>query len=181
MEKVKILGVDPSLRFTGLALIEYNTELAPNDPEAYAIKHCQVLVNPQKYKGKEALYNMIDMLYEASQKPCYASCDNVIIESPSTMFSKTFAISTLSMLAHVSGATIGIFGAEKSYLFSPVEWNRRTKKEVTHNRTVAFLGTPDNWGYEKRVKSDKHMEHILDAASMALWWVKSNYVEEEGE
>jgi hypothetical protein len=43
---------------------------------------------------------------------------------------------------------------------------------------VAFLGDPDKWHYEKRIKSEKYMEHALDAASMALWWIKSNYLED---
>ncbi len=35
MEQVKILGVDASLRNTGLSIVSYNNELAPDDPNAF--------------------------------------------------------------------------------------------------------------------------------------------------
>jgi len=84
----------------------------------------------------------------------------------------------MSSIAHIAGGAVALLGIEKAHIFQPIEWNRRRKKEVTHAQTIAFLGNPDSWHYEKRVKSEKHMEHILDAASMALWWIKSNYLEE---
>ena len=178
MEKVRILGVDPSLRNTGLAIVTYNTELPPSDPKAFSATHCQVLVNPQKYTGTEAILNMLDMIYEESKKPCYKEIDTVIVESPAIMFNKKISSSVVASLAHISGGAVALFGIEKSHLFRPNEWNKTRKKEITHNQTFAFLGSSDDWHYEQRVKSEKYMEHILDAASMALWWIKSNYLEE---
>lgn len=179
MEKVRILAVDPSLRNTGLCVVTYNTELAPNDPAAFEATHCQVLVNPQKYTGTEAILHMLDMLNEEARKDCYRDIDTVLVESPPIMFNKNWSGGTVSAIAHISGGAVAFFGVEKSYLFRPNEWNKTRKKEITHNQTVAFLGNPDNWHYEKRVKSEKFMEHILDAASMGLWWIKSNYIEED--
>ena len=178
MEKIKILGVDPSLRNTGLAIVTYNTELPLSDPSAFTTSHCQVLVNPAKYTGTEAILNMLDMIHEEAQKICYQEAEIVLIESPPVMFNKNWSGGAIASIAHISGGAVALFGIEKSHLFRPNEWNKTRKKEVTHNQTTAFLGNADTWHYEKRVKSDKYMEHILDAASMALWWIKSNYLEE---
>lgn len=178
MEKVRILGVDPSLRNTGLAIVTYNTELPPNNPEAFSVSHCQVLVNPAKYTGTEAILNMLDMIHEESLKSSYREVENVIVESPPVMFNKNWSGGAIAAIAHISGGAVAFLGIEKSHLFRPNEWNKTRKKEVTHNQTVAFLGNPDGWHYEKRVKSEKYMEHALDAASMALWWIKSNYIED---
>jgi hypothetical protein len=178
VEKVNILGVDPSLRKTGLAVVSYNTEKPSGDPSAYEVTHCLVCVNPPKYTGKDAILNMLDMLFECSQKPCYQDVDNVIVESPAVMFNKLWSAGTISSIAHISGGAVALLGIQKAHIFRPNEWTKTRKKEVTHAQTVAFLGSPDSWHYEKRVKSEKHMEHILDAASMALWWIKSNYLED---
>lgn len=177
MEIVRVLGVDPSLRNTGLCVVSYNSELPVTDPKAFKAEYCQVLVNPQKYTGTEAILNMIDMMQDCAELPHY-DVDDVIVESPAIMFNKSWSGGTISSIAHVSGAAVAVFGLEKAHLFRPNEWNKTRKKEITHNQTIAFLGEPDTWHYEKRVKSEKYMEHILDAASMALWWIKSNYLED---
>lgn len=178
MEKVRILGVDPSLRNTGIAVVTYNSELDVTDPKAFETSHCQVLVNPQKYKGTEAILNMLDMLYEESQKECYQNVDTVIVESPAIMFNKNISSSVVASLAHISGGAVAIFGIHKAHLFRPNEWNKTRKKEVTHNQTISILGSPDVWHYEKRIKSEKYMEHILDAVSMSLFWIRNTYLEE---
>lgn len=178
MEKLRILGIDPSLRNTGLSIVTYNTEMSPEDPKAFKVSHCQVLVNPQKYTGTEAILNMLDMLSEESMKDEYKEVDNVIVESPAIMFNKKISSSVVASLGHISGGAVSLFGIAKAHLFRPNEWNKTRKKEITHSQTVAFLGSPDDWHYEKRVKSEKFMEHILDATSMALWWIRSNYIEE---
>lgn len=178
MEKVKILGVDPSLRNTGLSIVTYNSELSPNDVNAFTVSHCQVLVNPAKYTGTDAILNMLDMIYEESKKLCYQEVETVIVESPAIMFNKTWSQGTISSIAHISGGAVALFGIGKSHIFRPNEWNKTRKKDITHNQTMAFLGNADTWHYEKRVKSEKYMEHILDATSMALWWIKCNYLED---
>ncbi len=178
MEVVKILGVDPSLRNTGLAIVHYNTELPLSDPKAFKVTDCQVLVNPQKYTGTDAILNMLDMIHTESKKPCYQEVDNVIVESPAIMFNKKISSSVVAALGHISGGAVALLGIEKAHLFRPNEWNKSRKKEITHNQTIAFLGNSDDWHYAKRVKSEKFMEHILDATSMGLWWLRSNYVEE---
>lgn len=178
MEKVRVLGVDPSLRNTGLAIVTYNTELPVSDVKAFTVEHCQVLVNPQKYTGTDAILNMLDMLCECANEKAYQDVDDVIIESPAIMFNKTWSGGTISSIAHISGGAVALFGIEKAHLFRPNEWNKTRKKEITHNQTVGILGDYNLWHYEKRLKSEKYLEHVMDAASMALWWIKSNYLEE---
>lgn len=178
MEKVKILGIDPSLRNTGLAVITYNTELSPSDPKSFQVSDCQVLINPKKYTSIDAILNMLDMMQTEAEKECYQQPETVLVESPPIMFNKNWSSSVLSNIAHVAGGAAVIFGLEKCHLFQPNQWNKSRKKEVTHNKTIAFLGSPEKWHYQSKVK-DNYMEHVLDAVSMALWWIRSNYVEEE--
>lgn len=178
MEKVNILAVDPSLRNTGMVIVTYNTQLAATDKAAFQVRHAQTLVNPQKFTGTDAILNMLDMINEESKKFYYQDVETVLVESPPIMFNKAWSGGTVASIAHVSGGAVALLGIEKARLFRPNEWNKTRKKEVTHANTVAFLGDPDGWHFEKRVKSEKHMEHILDAASMALWWIKSNYLED---
>jgi hypothetical protein len=178
MEKVKILGVDPSLRNTGMAIVTFNTELLITDPKAFEVSHCQVLVNPAKFKGTEAILNMLDMIKNESQKECYQEVETVLVESPPIMFNKAWSGGAVASIAHISGGAVALLGLEKAHLFRPNEWNKTRKKEVTHANTVSILGDPDRWQYEKCIKSQKYMEHLLDAASMCLFWIKSNYLEE---
>lgn len=178
MEIIKVLGVDPSLRNTGLAIVNYNTEFSADHPSAFTTTHCQVLTNPQKYTGTDAILNMLDMIHEESKKLCYQEPSIVLIESPAIMFNKKISSSVVAALGHISGGAVALLGIEKSHLFRPSEWNKCRKKDITHYQTMAILGNSDGWHYEKRVKSEKFMEHVLDAASMALWWIKSNYIDE---
>ena len=179
MEIIKVLGVDPSLRNTGLAIVSFNTEMSPSDPKAFKVSHCQTLVNPQKFTGKDAILNMLDMIHEQSQKSCYQEVDTVLVESPAIMFNKTWSQGTISSIAHISGGAVALLGIEKAHIFRPNEWNKSRKKDVTHNSTTMFLGSADKWNYEKVPKNEKFLEHILDATSLALWWIRSNYIEDE--
>lgn len=178
MEKVRILGVDPSLRNTGMGIVTFNSELPVTDPKAFEVSHCQVLVNPQKYTGTEAILNMLDMIHEESKKECYQEVDNVIVESPAIMFNKKISSSVVASIAHISGGAVALLGIEKAHLFRPNEWNKTRKKEVTHAHTITLLGDTESWHYEKCIKSEKYMEHVLDAISMCLFWIRANYLED---
>ncbi len=176
MENVRILGIDPSLRKTGLAVVNYNVEAELNDPKRFQVTDCNVLVNPQKYKGTDAIMSMIEMMRESSENEAYKNVDDILIESPGVIFNKAWSAGMMTTIAHVAGAAIVIYDMEKTHLFKPGEWNSRQKKEVTHQKTIGILGDPSTWHFAKRVK-DCHMEHVLDAASMALWWIKMNYID----
>lgn len=174
-EFIKVLGVDPSVRSTGIAIVSYNTETKIISPPT----NCQVLLNPPKFKGNDAILNMLDMIKEISFEECYRDCDYVIVESPGIMFNKNYSSSVIAMLGHISGGAVAILGLDKSYLFKPSEWNRSRKKDITHNKTQAVLGDISSWHFQKKIKSEKYSEHVLDAASMALWWIKSNFEESD--
>jgi hypothetical protein len=178
MEIVTILGVDPSLRNTGLAVVEYNTDFSVHDPAGFKIRNCQTIINPPKYANTDAILNMIDLINEESKKECYLNVDNVMIESPPAMFNKNWCAGTVASIAHISGACVALLGVDKSYLFRPNEWNKSRKKDITHAETVAFFGSIDDWHFEKVIKNEKHLEHVLDAASLALWWIRANYNQE---
>lgn len=172
MEIVKILGCDPSLRATGLALVEYNTET-----KKYKVSRCRTLSNPQKYTGKDAILNMLDMIREVAEE--YEDADTIIVESPPVLFNKNWSQGTVASIAHVSGGAAALLGLEKTFLFRPNEWNKNRKKDVTHKNTIEVLGDPDTWGYAQRIKSERKLEHVLDAASMAAFWIKHQYIDEE--
>jgi hypothetical protein len=178
LEIVKILSIDPSLRSTGMAVINFNTEKDPSDPTAFKVTDCQVLLNPNKYKRKDAILNMIDMLKYESCKPCYNGMDALLVEGPPAIFRQnaSWAAGTISSIAHISGACVALFGVEKAFLFNPIDWNRRKSKEITHANTQMFLGSCDLWKFEKNLKNPKHYEHVLDAASMGLWFIRENYI-----
>lgn len=175
MEKVKVLGVDPSLRNTGLALLTYDTET-----NEIKVSQCQTIVNPQKYKGKDAILNMLDMIQkEAEEVEDYRTQDTNVIESPAVLFNKNWSGGTMSLIAHISGGSAVIFGLTKSYFFRPNEWNKSRKKEVTHAQAMKIIGKPDDWHFRRMVKNEDHLEHIYDAACLALFWIKNHYIEDE--
>lgn len=176
-QKMKVLGIDPSLRNTGLAVVTYDKSLDITDPKAFQVTGCQVVCNPKEHKGTNAILSMLDMLADESMKEVYESVNDVIIESPPTIFSKTFSVASLSSIAHITGGCIMAFHIGKAHIFRPTEWNRSRQKDVTHAQTVSILGDPSTWTYEKKTKNAKYMEHILDAASMALFWIRSNQFE----
>lgn len=178
MEIVRILGVDPSLRNTGLAVVCYNTEKNLLDSGAFWVEGCKTITNPQKFKGTSAILNMLDLMDETSRSEVYKNLDAVLVESPPIMFNKEWSQGTMSSIAHISGGAAVVFGLEKCHLFRPNEWNKCRKKEVTHNKTEAFLGEIDGWSFEKKPKNKKMLEHILDAASMAMWFLRANYLED---
>ncbi len=178
MEKIRVMGIDPSLRNSGVAIVEYNAELPINDPESFKVCHCQVLTNPQKYTGTNAIMNMLDMLQDCAKEECYQKADDIIIESPAVIFNQAWSAGAIVPVAHIAGGAAVIFGLEKIKLFRPNEWNATKKKIVTHTNMLNFFGDADKWHYETRVKSERFMEHIFDAVSMAWWWIKKNYGEE---
>lgn len=171
MEIVKILGCDPSLRNTGLAMVCYNCET-----KEFKVERCQTLSNPQKYTGKDAILNMLDMIRSVAED--YADADTILVESPPVMFNKNWSQGTVSSIAHVSGGATALLGLEKTFLFRPNEWNKNRKKDVTHRNAIEVLGDPETWGYAKIIKSEKKLEHVLDAAAMALFWIKHQYIED---
>lgn len=178
MGKISILGVDPSLRNTGLCVVSYDPKLSLQDPAAFTVTGANVLVNPKQFTGTDAILNMLDMICDESLKTSYCKADQAIIESPALMFNKKISSSVVASIAHISGGCVVAFGIERARIYRPSEWNKSRRKDVTHANTQIILGNYSTWGYERKIKNEKQMEHILDAASMALWWIRANYLED---
>ncbi len=172
MEKVSIVGIDPSLRNTGIALVNYDIE-----NKKYSVTNCRVLSNPQKYTGKNAILNMLVMIRDvATSTEEYEKAKAVVIESPSILFNKSWAGGTISSIAHISGGAAVAFGLEKVFFFRPTEWNKSRKKDVTHNQTILKLGGPEKWKFDSVVKENR-LEHVLDAVSICLFFIENMYSE----
>jgi len=101
-----------------------------------------------------------------------------VIESPAIMFNKNWSGGAIASISHIAGGAAVIFGLNRVHLFRPNEWNHCRKKEATHNQTIAFLGETDSWHYRKALRNEKLLEHILDASSLALWYIKNNFIYE---
>lgn len=173
MTLIKVLGIDPSLRHTGLAVVEYNTETKTIEKPS----RCRVIDNPQKFSGSEAILNMLDLLTDC--KKDYEDVDQIIIESPAALFNAKFPASSLITIGHISGGAVCIFGIDKSFLVRPVEWNKNRKKEVTHRKLEEIFGNAETWDFKKKIKSEKSLEHILDAVGMAYYWLQTMHIDNE--
>ena len=173
MEKVKILGIDPSLRNTGFCVLSYNTE-----KEIFKVELCEFFRNSYK-EGKEAIIHMAKLINSSKNLEIYRNVDKVIIESPNAIFGQNFASGTLMGVAHISGVCMNLFDLEKCILVAPGVWNKSKKKNFTHAETEKILGNWQEWNFSESLKNEDHAEHILDAASIALWYIKKFYIETE--
>lgn len=171
MEIVKVLGVDPGLRFTGLSVVEYNTET-----QKWKVKGCQIIKVPPTIKGTEAILEMLDRI-EGAMCELYREVDMAVIESPPAPFNRLIAMGGLLSVAHISGGASVLFGLSKSRLVRPAEWNKKRKKEDTHKKTQELLGSIDSWEFIEKVKNKDQLEHVLDAASMAVFWIQNQYID----
>jgi len=170
---VRVLGIDPSLRSTGMAILSYD------EGEPIRVSHCQTITVPATIKGKDAILQMIDLLSVECEKTAdYQNAHQVIIESPPAIFNPKFPSSGLLPVAHISGASVVIFGSHKSFLTYPQEWNKSRKKDKTRDLILEELGDVSNWHLNRKIKSEKLLEHIIDAAGMALWWLKLHHIQD---
>lgn len=181
MEIVKVLGIDPSLRWTGLSIVEFNTET-----NEFKVNNCQLITCPvKKFKGLDAINHMIEQLAIAQWQSEFLDCNHVVVESPVMPFNAKFQGGSMISVAHIAGACAAYFGQNKNsekiklHLVRPGTWNHCKQKEITHKNTQDILGPWEEWGFKKVIKSIAQIEHILDAASMALWYIQKNYLEDE--
>lgn len=171
MEIVRILGIDPSLRNTGFVILEYNLET-----KHLLTSKCGVLKSSNaKFKGLDAVKDMLRQIAELSEKEGFKNVDDVVVEFPMYFFNASFANAPLLSVAGIAGGSAIIFGVDKTLLVTPAEWNQRKKKEVTHKRVVATLGDIEEWNFLKK-PSKGSFEHILDAAGIALWLLNTKYM-----
>lgn len=174
MEIVRILGIDPGLRFTGYGILNYNFE----NNEIWA-SDCGVIKNTTEkgVKGLEKINIMKNRIMETLDKPPFEDCDNYIIEVPAAIFNKNFSAGSLIPVAVVSGFLLGLFHNQNVTPVYPVVWNQRRKKEVTRANTEEVLGDCDTWKYLEKIPAKGQMEHVVDAVSIALWFFEKNYMD----
>lgn len=173
MEIIKIAGIDPGLRFTGFGIINYDTE-----KQEIWVSNCGVCKVSQSIKGIDAILEMQSKVEEISERECFIDCDHILIEIPAAIYSKTFSSGALIPMAVVAGGILTMFKKEKIVPIYPVIWNQgRGKKKVLKN-TEEHLGSHEEWLYDDVPRGKGQYEHIVDAISMAFWYLKLNYFEE---
>lgn len=173
MEIVRIAGIDPGLRFTGYGIVNFDLE-----KDEIWVTHCGLIKTPAKIKGIDAILHMRDELDELEEKECFESCDNIVIEMPAAIYSKKFSSGALLPVACVAGCAFKTFDKEKIVPVYPAVWNERKKKEKTKILTEEVVGSYDTWDYDYMPKAKAQFEHIVDAVSMALWYMRLNYLQE---
>lgn len=172
MEIVRIGGFDPGLRFTGYGIVNFNTET-----NEIWVSNCGIAKTPQKFKGLEAILIMNDKLEEITKRECFEACDNVIVEMPAAVYFNKFSSGALLPVAAVAGSLFSMIDHKQLIPVYPSVWNRGKKKEATTAMTESILGDYSDWLYDDIPKAKPQFEHIIDAVSMALWYIKLNYAD----
>jgi len=171
-EIVRILGIDPSLRNTGLAIVQWHSET-----KQFKVMACQTIKCPPNFKGNLAILEMIGRLAEACHSDDYLTCDFTVIESPAVNFNPRIPRGTMINVAHIAGAAAMLFNGTCS-IVKPSEWNKGRQKEKSAYWTEKILGPTKEWEYIGKKKRGKLVdEHQIDAAGLALWFIRENYLE----
>lgn len=177
METVYILGIDPSLRNTGYALVSLNCDTWKKE-----VVTCGVAkTDPKKYKGLDAVKAMLTEIAEMYERLTEKyKIDDVVVEFPQALFNASFATSSLFPVAGIAGGAAAIFGIEKVVLTSPTNWNKKKKKEATQIKVESVLGHIDTWTKYRKI-STMAEEHVYDAAGMVLWLIETKYMEDAAD
>lgn len=172
MEIVRIAGIDPGLRFTGYGIVNFD-----NEKKEIWVSNCGLIKTPAKIKGIDAILHMRDELDEVSKRECFDACNHIVIEMPAAIYSKNFSAGSLLPVACIAGCAFKSFDKEKIVPVYPSVWNERKKKDKTRDITEKIVGHYENWLYDDMPKAKGQFEHIIDAVSMSLWYMKLNYLE----
>src|SRR4051812_22026436 len=110
MEIIRILGIDPSLRNTGFAILEFNTET-----RHIVTSKCGVLKSANaKFKGLDAVKEMLRQIADLASKEGFNSVDDIVVEFPMYFFNASFANAPLLSVAGIAGGAAIIFGIDKT-------------------------------------------------------------------
>lgn len=173
MEIVKIAGFDPGLRFCGYAIINYNTET-----KEQWIDHCGLIATPTSIKALDAICYMRDNLFRVCERECFNECDQIVIELPAAIYSKSFSAGGLLPTAIIGGCIMALCDPLKSIPVYPAMWTKNKKKEATRAAIDAEFGGVENWQFDDPPKKETQCEHIYDAIGMAWWYLKNRYIDE---
>lgn len=171
METVSIIGIDPSLRHTGVAMVTYNFET-----NKIKVSNCFVVNTPQKLKGLEAIKYALTTLEELSQNEVYKEAKQVVLESPPNVFNPKFPAINFIQCGHIVGGAACLFGLERATFCVPNSWNKRNK-ENAHKQFLARGGDWQSWHFLGKPYKYS-MEHIIDAACIAWWYLQKEYLDD---
>lgn len=171
-EIIRVCGIDAGLRNCGLAIVQYNTETSK-----FQVFGCQTLKCPPQYKEESAILHMIEELVDAAYNGGYLYCSHTVIESPAVIFNSMIPRGTMIKVAHIAGACAAVFNGACS-LVKPSKWTKGRQKEKSAYWTQKILGDTSEWEYIGTKKRGKKIdEHQIDAAGLALWFIRENFIE----
>jgi hypothetical protein len=171
MELIKILGIDPSLRNTGWSIIQFNSQTLETEILLSGVAQTY----REKDRGILGVKAMISKMQSISEDKIFQDVADVVIEMPMIIFNARFAQGSIPPVAAIAGGCCAIFGAERSNLVLPTEWNKGSKKEKTQVAIQERFGDVENWKFLGKCGKTGY-EHVLDATGIALWFLKVKYV-----
>lgn len=175
MEIVRIAGIDPGLRFCGYGIINYNTET-----NEIFTSNCGLLKNKcsRDLKGLDAIMHMKSLIQNLKDDYSFSDCDSVVVEVPAAIYSKNFSSGSLIPVGVIAGILMGTLQDSNVIPVYPSVWNSSKKKDVTRREVESVLGPYNEWNYDVVPTAKPQFEHIIDAISMAFWYLKSFYMDE---
>lgn len=176
---VKILGVDPGLRTTGYARINYDQETNEVWLDQVGVLRCH-----PSFKGLQAVSEMIKNSQQFSNqifKEDPDFFDFCVIEFPAAIYNPNFSSGAMMPMAGVSGALYCSLTQEhpskEFILVHPSTWNSRKKKAKTSQIIQEIFGEVGTWEFREPLKATTLYEHVIDAASMAYWYLDKHFIE----
>lgn len=174
-EHLRIVAVDPSLRSTGVAVLNWNSET-----NQIWVTNCAVLRTPVKYKKLEAIYYMIGLIKEFSEKEEIVACDQAVVEFPAAFYNPKFSTGTLSPLSAISGAAYSFLNdfekEPRAEMIYPTVWNKARNKRKTKDIIEELVGDQAHWQFDQAVKNPNMYEHVIDALGMAYYILERDYL-----
>lgn len=147
------------------------------------INHCNVLRTPEKFKGVDAIYYMINLVKEFSLKEEIREADRVVVEFPAAYYNPKFSAGTMSPLSGVAGAAYAFLNNcdedpsfNRAEFVYPAVWNRRKNKTNTRALVESLVGDNTNWEFDQVIKNPKMYEHVIDAVGMAYYVFERDFL-----
>jgi hypothetical protein len=182
---MNIIGIDPDLHHTGLALLV--------DGAPAALRICRV---EPKYKGPDAVIEMAARLPEEIQRLCEGAgkapqdLHRAIIEGQKIYagIKQHARPSDILMLAHVAGAALGLLKlfTEQVLLPEPGRWKGTVPKKVHQRRLIIkerwtpretkTAVYPDGQPLGLKLAATQ-WSHVLDALGLARWGEQRHWIE----
>lgn len=170
MEIIEVIGIDPSLRHTGIAKVIYNLE-----KNTFSAVNCTVVNCPPKFKGLDAIKYSLEKIEDIASEACYSDACQVVIESPPNVFNPKFPVINFIQCAHIVGGAAALFGLDRSTFCAPINWNKKNKAQA-HINCFKQLGEWKEWNFTQKPCAST-MEHIIDAVCIAFWYINKEYIE----